>query len=300
MSESAGSGEGRLSPRELTWAALLAQWLDFARASVAFPQTDEGARWKSSVPAIINLQAVTFALAEIDDLPADERALGVDRAEILLRENVAALHELWEDAEMPGGMIDLVDDARLALEAALAGPTIEFAVPRAERAGPSMAQSTMVMPDLGAIIDELLDAGFAGSIYAAPGGTLLLPGEPWLIISGSSEAAREILKAKTGETGGDGLWRRFVGALEPATPGATSRPRQIYRSVDESGIISQDTLAPLWGDPVAGRPLLAPVVEDGERRADLFAVPASWVEKQMRAWPREGVVVRDTTADSAE
>jgi hypothetical protein len=34
-----------LHPDALTWAGLLGQWLDFARASVALPDDAEGRRW---------------------------------------------------------------------------------------------------------------------------------------------------------------------------------------------------------------------------------------------------------------
>jgi len=107
-----------LRPSELTWTALLGRWIDFAKASVALPDDEEGDCWRESVPAVINLQAVTFALADLDDLSADERALALDKAEILIDENDARLAEIWAGEPMPPGLAELRDDARMALRAA--------------------------------------------------------------------------------------------------------------------------------------------------------------------------------------
>ena len=40
-----------LRPSDLTWTALLARWIEFAKASVALPDDAEGDRWRSSVPS---------------------------------------------------------------------------------------------------------------------------------------------------------------------------------------------------------------------------------------------------------
>lgn len=99
-------------PDPETWSALLARWVEFARAALALPDTDEGTRWRASVPAIITLQAVTHALGEVDRLPAPERGLALDRAGVLIRENEESVRLLWEAEGLPERLRELVDDAR--------------------------------------------------------------------------------------------------------------------------------------------------------------------------------------------
>ena len=77
----------RLKPTSLTWAALLSRWMDFARAGVSFPDDHEGRAWRESIASIIRLQAVTFALGEIDRLPTDEQLLAIDKSELLIAQS---------------------------------------------------------------------------------------------------------------------------------------------------------------------------------------------------------------------
>lgn len=107
-----------LRPESLTWTGLLAQWMRFAQASLAIPNEADGARWRASVPAIINLQAVTFALADLHQLPADERALGIDKAQILIERSEAELDRSWHDKDRSPMLIEIVSDAHHAIDAA--------------------------------------------------------------------------------------------------------------------------------------------------------------------------------------
>jgi hypothetical protein len=106
-------------PEALTWTGLLAQWVRFAQASLALPDDADGSgsRWRASVPAIINLQAVTFALADLDRLAADELALALDKAEILISDNERLLAAIW-NAGMTPSLREICDDARATLDAA--------------------------------------------------------------------------------------------------------------------------------------------------------------------------------------
>jgi hypothetical protein len=104
----------------LTWTGLLAQWVQFAQASLAIPDEQDGPRWRTCVPAVINLQAVTFALADLDQLAVDERALGLDKAEMLIEHNTRIIRTAWADATLTPMLRELCDDARAALRAALA------------------------------------------------------------------------------------------------------------------------------------------------------------------------------------
>ena len=106
-----------LHPEILSWTALLGKWIDFAKASVALPDDEEGEKWKRSVVPIINLQAVTFALADLGVLDEPDRPLARDRAEILIAENASALETIWTVEELPESLAEIARDAMLALGA---------------------------------------------------------------------------------------------------------------------------------------------------------------------------------------
>lgn len=103
-------GPAPLYPDRLTWAVLLGRWVDFARSAVALPTDTEGAKMRESVVDIIMLQAVWFALQHLQELTAAERALGVDRAGVLIEKHASALRQRWHDA-MPTGIEELIIDA---------------------------------------------------------------------------------------------------------------------------------------------------------------------------------------------
>lgn len=106
-----------LCPESLTWAVLLGRWVGFARSALALPEDAEGRRMRESVGDIIQLQAVWFALQHLDDLPPAERALGLDRAELLIDHHAAALRRRYTDAELPALVSELIADARAQLAA---------------------------------------------------------------------------------------------------------------------------------------------------------------------------------------
>ena len=100
-----------LDPDRLTWAVLLARWTDFARAAVALPEDDdEAGRVRRSVADIIALQAVWFALRDLDALPAEQRAIGLDRAGVLIDYHESALQKRFVDAKMPVELVSLIED----------------------------------------------------------------------------------------------------------------------------------------------------------------------------------------------
>jgi hypothetical protein len=106
-----------LRPEALTWTALLGRWIELAQVSLAIPADADGPRWRQSLPAIINLQAVTFALAELGQLAADERALGLDKAGLLIGRSSQELERIWGE-QLPATVHEICRDARAALEAA--------------------------------------------------------------------------------------------------------------------------------------------------------------------------------------
>lgn len=101
-----------LHPERLTWAVLLGRWVDFARSALALPEDDPGRRLREAVPDIIMLQAVWFALANLSKLDAAERALGLDRAQVLIDKHANALEEIWRGQTMPAALRELIADAR--------------------------------------------------------------------------------------------------------------------------------------------------------------------------------------------
>ncbi len=104
-----------LQPTHLTWAALLAQWMDFAKASVALPKTEEGKRWKQSITPIITLQALTFAMRQLHMLPIEEQAFGRDRAEYMVDQNDTKLKQIWGSNSLPALLQELIEDVRLSV-----------------------------------------------------------------------------------------------------------------------------------------------------------------------------------------
>ena len=113
--ESTQPDPGPLRPRQLTWAALLGRWVEFARSALALPDNTVGTAMRESVSDIIMLQAVWFALKDMDALADGERSLGLDRAEILIDKHAAALDQRWTGAgqtPIPTQLVDLIDDAR--------------------------------------------------------------------------------------------------------------------------------------------------------------------------------------------
>lgn len=106
------SGHEPLYPDRLTWAVLLGRWVEFARSAVGLPDTAEGTRMRESVPDIIMLQAVWFALDHLEDLDTPERSLGLDRAQVLIEKHTTALQERWQNTPMPALLKELINDAR--------------------------------------------------------------------------------------------------------------------------------------------------------------------------------------------
>ena len=107
-----------LHPERLSWAALLGRWVEFARSAVALPGDEAGRRLRDAVPDIIMLQAVWFALEHLHELDADERALGVDRAGVLIERHGNALRRRWADDPLPEQIAEVIEQAEAALAAA--------------------------------------------------------------------------------------------------------------------------------------------------------------------------------------
>lgn len=97
------------------WTAFLARWVEFARAGATLPAGDE---WRRAIVPVIELQAVTFAMADIGTLPHGDRAMAVDRAGVLVERNQRVLAGIWDEGRRPPGVTELLQDAWGAVEAA--------------------------------------------------------------------------------------------------------------------------------------------------------------------------------------
>ncbi|XAM00970.1 hypothetical protein OT109_06195 [Phycisphaeraceae bacterium D3-23] len=108
-----------LDAERLTWAVLLGRWTDFARSAVALPDDEAGRRLRDSLADLIGLQAVWFALTHLDELDAEERALGLARAGVLIDRHASALAKRYGDAGVPEQACELIEDAQAALRRAV-------------------------------------------------------------------------------------------------------------------------------------------------------------------------------------
>jgi len=105
-----------LEPDRLTWAVLLARWTDFARSALALPATGEPGLVRQSVTDIITLQAVWFSLRQMDELDADQKTLGLDRAGVLIARHTQAIKARFQDQPMPEDLQSLLIDVAEAWE----------------------------------------------------------------------------------------------------------------------------------------------------------------------------------------
>jgi hypothetical protein len=250
-----------LHPEILTWTSLLSQWMRFAQAAVALPADAEGDRWRTSVPCVINLQAVTFALSDLARLPLDERALGRDRAELLIEDNAAKLADVWSDAAMPGSLAEIERDARDSLWLSHFAGAVELVWP-----GPDV----MIVPHL----EPDLDAG--GSLAVMMPGTLVMPGEP---VAWWAEREERVLRA----------------ALCSCVEGVPAKPQQVYREFDHEGMIVRDVILPIDAPMPAALPLLVPLLEAG-RRIGHFTMDADiWEVRQREAMPTGRIEILEHT-----
>lgn len=236
---------------DLTWPALLAHWTAFAKASLALPKNAEGDRWRAAVPAIIGLQAVTFALGDLDRLraaPSDadgERALAIDRAELLIRKHGAELHDLWAGEPLHPELARLIEDARAALAAARDGG-LEWRV----------EDGRLVAEHPGDLLAGLVASGFAGDLLLPAPGFALMRGSPAAFCRGPAGASPDKAVVE--------LVSRFLGDAA-GEPERIAGPRQVYRQFDfAKGGPVRDVVSPLEATLPAGQPLLVWAMQRGE------------------------------------
>jgi len=250
----------------LTWQALLSNWVEFARAAVVLPESPHGERWRASVSPLITLQAVAHALGEVDAMPETDRTVALDKAELLLHQSTSELDDAWRGTTLPGGIREAIDDAQAALAEAHAAGWCWW-----------VREAPFAAGHPGEIGEALAEAGFEGTLLLPSPGIPLSEGSPaGVLIPTAGDLERLDLAGLAGAVSS------FLG--DRVTPARRREAVQVYRQFDfAQGKPVRDVIAPLAGEPLAGQPLLAPVVIDG----DLQPVPMA----PRRPEPVEGLEV---------
>lgn len=225
----------------MTWALLLAKWVEFAKAAAAIPEgSANGESWRASIEHVISLQAVACALGEAGLLDRDERALAVDRASVIITNSARALSAAWASTPMPEAVLELLDDARRARDTA-AVLSLHIIV----------TEARVSAPDPWALGARLVETGFSGDLLAAPVDTVLFAGSPVAVA----------IPCPNGEH--CAMMESCYASL--ASPESQPMPpRQSYRVLDEdSGDATHDLVAAMLTDLPVGAPLLVPIISAG-------------------------------------
>jgi hypothetical protein len=225
-----------MNQRAITWTGLLAQWTQAAQASLAIPEEHDGPAWRRSIAPLITLQAVTFALNELGDLPVEERPVARDRAALLIDESLDLVEAVWGaiDQSAPDSVGSIVVAAETALVDSQYAGLIELWWPGPDR-------YTIPAIDLSFIAAPCN----VGCVAVMAPGTIVLPGEPvaWWIDREESYL-RDLLKGC-----------RVV---------AGRRPHQVYRSFDADGVVLSDQVIDLESPSPSAFPLIVPLLGWGE------------------------------------
>lgn len=237
----------------ISWSTLLTGWVQFAQRAVALPKDEQGQRWRDSVAPSIGLHALAMALGEIDKVDSEERPLAMDKSEISIKAHVAELNAIWRSEQMPESIVDLIEDAKYAWEAALhEGVVWVVTSDRFESFHPA---------ELG---EALLDAGYIGEVMLSSPGTEMFKGAPVAIVRNNAGGQPE-----------DDVLNMIQGFLN-ACDGEVDHPQiirpicQVYRQYDFlNGGAAKDIVAAVTGELQSGQPMLIPVVSGGE----MCAVP---------------------------
>ncbi|MBL9147813.1 MAG: hypothetical protein JNM94_03885 [Phycisphaerae bacterium] len=221
MTSERPADEGPDDTHALTWAALLAHWLDVAKATVALPDQGDAGRWKRSLPHLIELHATALALTDITRLRVEDRAVARDKADVLAKRANAQLQTIWRGVPMAEDIVEAQEAAARAIRRSLYAGLVELYWP-----GPGILE----VPDL-----DLGDgaSGSVGTLAVMPPGSLAMPREPvaWF-------AERPPI------------------AIEGCVAREADEPRQVYREIGADGRFVRDLVAPIDGDLLSGLPML--------------------------------------------
>jgi hypothetical protein len=228
------------------WTALLAHATQLASAARAWGEGADGARLRASVAPLVQLQAVTLAMSQIDRLAPDHRAYARDQAELLQRAACASLRTAWGGEPMPDTVLQAMADARQSIANAL------YAGLRCLRwNGPG----SLVVPAWPSSAAEV-----RGTLALMEAGTIALAGEvvAWW-------AGREPLAC--------------VGCAEQPL----EAPVQVYRRFDASGRYESSATVPLHEGLPAGMPMLVPICVGDEAVGACVRHADDWLAMQRAA-----------------
>jgi len=256
------SAMSSIDHQSLTWTTLLGKWVEFAQASLASPDEADGDRWRESVTSVINLQAVTFALGDLGQLPAHERSLARDKAEMLIADAAGTLRRVWFGAPMPESLLEMLDDARATLRLSMHVGTTELRWTGSE---------PHIMPDTTEAITHALDACESAedvSLGVMQPGTIIMPGEPVAWVTGP-----------------------ITFHIDGFDAFDVDQPRQVYRQLDQAGTITGDLVAPIETELPPGMPLLVPIMAQGERIGGFTVDAGQWLQRQRDAMHADTIPV---------
>lgn len=226
-----------------TWTILLAKWVALAQASLHLPKTESGERWKAAIPAMINLQAVTHAMGDMDDMEDEERGPAFIKAKVLVQEQASVLHGLWQDEPLPEMLNEILNDANEAIE--LAQHTgLEWVV----------VGERLVCGHPAELIAMLLATGFDGDLYVPTPGVDVFTDAPCGFLVARDGAP---VHGKHAQMVAD-----FLG--DDAELGEGRQFRQVYRQFDflKGGAVRDVVVS--WRGLESGQPLLLQAIRGGE------------------------------------
>ncbi|MDE0888018.1 MAG: hypothetical protein OSA40_01030 [Phycisphaerales bacterium] len=245
--EDAPDHRSKLPTDLVTWTTLLGHWTDLVKAGEglrrAANSNPDAARWRDSIPEVIRLQAITFALGDLDRLHASDRGLARDRAGIGIEAATNVLDSVWAGLPIPEALTEIAQDASQSLQAAV------YAGLRWTRwVGPDRLE----MPQV-----DLDAAGIRGTLACAQPGTTIQPGSPvaW--------------------------WTEREPPTELGRPGfevVPGPPVQVYRHLEHEGRRIRDFVASIFDRP-EGLPLLVPICLAGDPIGRFTVDAAVWRER---------------------
>ena len=235
-------------PDAVVWAALLGRWLQHVQALRSDPGSDP--RVVASSAPWLDIQAITFALSDLDGLSPSEIAHARAQASWRVRERSKELGAIWSREPMPAGLVDAMHAVEVALERSQFAGVVELVWD-----GDVWLEVPMVE----------LDAP-QGTVGIAHPGTLLAPGTPLAWWAQSDPPT----------------WLEAfpIDQCQRTHPGV---PHQVYRQLSDEGRYESDHVQSVLDEPVPGMPLIVPVSEEGVPAGHFLMDAKDWAQRQRDA-----------------